>query len=246
MSAELRSELVKLRSTRTTLGLFAAMVGLTLFAVALHGVGVAEAELDSSSAQLTEVFGRGELIGILFAGLLGAMSITAEVRYGTIRPTFLVTPRRGRVIAAKVQASMLTGATFGAVACGLAAGVGAAALGLRGIDAQLKADDYLLFIAGGGVAAAIWAAIGVGVAGLVRSQVPTLVGICAWLLFVESILLTGLADVGRFAPGPAAAALTGQDPEKLIAPAAGLLVLALYGLAAVAAGLISMTRRDVV
>jgi ABC-2 type transport system permease protein len=246
VSALLRSELLKLRSTRTTLGLLAAMVGLALFAVALHGLGVAESALDAGSEQLTEVLGRGELLGVLFAALLGGMSVAAELRHGTIRPTFLVTPRRGRVVTAKVCVCMLVGAGFGLVACALAAGVGAAAISSRGIELQLGADDYLLFVVGGTVAAALWAAIGVGVAGVVRSQVPALIGICGWVLFVESILLTGAADVGRFAPGAAAAAITGQDPETLIAPAAGVLVLALYGAAAAGAGLISTTRRDVV
>jgi hypothetical protein len=47
------------------------------------------------------VLGRGEFLAALFAALLGAMSIPAEIRHGTIRSTFLVTPaprsrRRGQ------------------------------------------------------------------------------------------------------------------------------------------------------
>ena len=60
-----------------------------------------------------DVFGRGEFLGALFAALLGALSITTEIRHGTIRPTFLFTPRRGRVLWAKVWASVLIGAGFG-------------------------------------------------------------------------------------------------------------------------------------
>jgi hypothetical protein len=43
--------------------------------------------------------------------------------------------------------------------------------------------------------------------------------------------------VGRFAPGAAAAAITGLDPETLLPPAAGALLLALYAAAAATAGL---------
>jgi ABC-type transport system involved in multi-copper enzyme maturation permease subunit len=108
------------------------MLGLVLFVVLLHGFGLAIGNFDSTSKQLTVLFGWGEVLGVLFAALLGAMSITGEIRHGTIRPTFLVTPWRGRVVAAKVCASMLTGAGFGLVAGAVAAGVGTARSGRAG------------------------------------------------------------------------------------------------------------------
>jgi ABC-2 type transport system permease protein len=244
--AELRAELLKQRSTRTLLGLFGAMLGLVLLAVLLHSLLPAE-DLGRRHNQLM-VFGRGEFLGALFAALLGAMSITAEIRHGTIRSTFLVTPRRGRVVAAKVSVSILIGAGFGLAASALAAGVGAAALRARGIHVQLDGGDYALLIAGGAAAAAAWAAIGVGVGAVVRNQVPTLIGICAWLLFVEGLLagdLVGLGGVGRLLPGAAAAAVSGQDPGTLLAPAVGLALLALYAAATALAGAFATSRRDV-
>ncbi len=135
MRMQLRAELFKLRSTRTALGLFAAMTGLVLLAVVLHSL-LPAAALANRNNQLT-ILGRGEFLGALFAALLGALSVTAEIRHGTIRPTFLFTPRRGRVIAAKVLASVLIGAGFGLVAGTVAAAAGAAALRTRGIDVRL-------------------------------------------------------------------------------------------------------------
>jgi hypothetical protein len=249
VSAQLRAELLKQRSTRTGLALFGAMLGLVLLAVLLHGFGLPAEHADSSSEQLTLVLGWGEKLGALFAALLGAMSITAEIRYGTIRPTFLVSPRRGRVVAAKVLASTLIGAGFGLAACALAAAAGTAAVRLRGLDLQLDGGDYGLLLAGGAAGSALWAAIGVGVGALVRNQVPALVGLCAWLLFVEGLLVGDVADVdavGRFAPGAAAAAISGQDPGTLLAPAVGLALLALYAAAAAVAGSLVTARRDVV
>jgi hypothetical protein len=79
--------------------------------------------------------------------------------------------------------------------------------------------------------------------------VPSVVGISAWLLFVEGLLVgdvAGVADVGRFAPGAAAAAITGQDPDTLLAPAIGLVLLAVYAAAAAVAGSLATVRRDVV
>jgi ABC-2 type transport system permease protein len=248
VSAQLRAELHKQRSTRTAVGLFAAMLGLVLLAVLLHGVGLPAERVDGPSEQLTMLFGWGEFVGALFAALLGAMSITGEIRHGTIRPTFLVTPWRSRVVAAKVWASMLIGAVFGLAAGAVAAGVGTATLRARGIDVQLDGGDYALLLAGGTAAAALWAAIGVGLGALVRNQVPTLVGICAWLLFVEGLLvgdIADIADIGRFAPGAAAAAISGQDPDRLLAPAVGLVLLVIYAAAAAVAGSLATSRRDV-
>ena len=249
MSAALRAELFKQRSTRTGLGLFAAMLGLVLFVVLLHGFGLAARNFDSSSKQLTVLFAWGEVLGALFAALLGAMSITGEIRHGTIRSTFLVTPWRRRVVAAKVWASMLIGTGFGLAAGAVAGGVGTAALRARGIDVRLDTGDYALLVMGGAAATALWAAIGVGVGAVVRNQVPVLVGICAWLLFVENLLvgdIGGVGKVGRLLPGAAGKAISGQDPDTLLAPAVGLGLLALYAAAAAVAGCLATSRRDVV
>jgi hypothetical protein len=246
MSDQLRSELFKLRSTRTTFGLFAAATGLVALAVVLHSLLPTRA-LAERHNQL-EILGRGEFLGALFAALLGALSITSEIRHGTIRPTFLVTPHRGRVVWAKVWASVLAGAGLGLIAGGVAVMTGVLAFQARGIDLGLDGGDYALLIAGSAAAGALWAAIGVGVGALVRHQVPTVVGICAWLLFVEGLLagdLVGLGDVFKYLPGSAAEAISGQEPGTLLAPTAGLLLLALYAAAAAAAGAFATSHRDV-
>jgi hypothetical protein len=158
-------------------------------------------------------------------------------------------PRRQRVVLAKVWTSIVVAAGFGAAACGLAAGVGTLALKFRGIDIRLGAGDYALLVGGGAVAAALWAPIGLGVGAVVRNQVPTLIGICAWLLFVEGLLVgdvAGVTAVGRFGPGAAATALTGQQQDTLVAPVAGLVLLTAYAAAGALAGVLSTVRRDVV
>jgi ABC-2 type transport system permease protein len=114
---------------------------------------------------------------------------------------------------------------------------------------RLDAGDHVLLVAGTAAAAALWAAIGVGVGALFRNQVPTLVGICAWLLFVEGLLAGDVArrlgDIGRLLPGSAAAAMSGQDPSTLLAPEIGFAVLALYAAVAVVAGAVAMSGRDI-
>jgi hypothetical protein len=46
-------------------------------------------------------------------------------------------------------------------------------------------------------------------------------------------------------PGAAAAAISGQDPGTLLAPAAGLVLLAGYAAATALAGSLAISRRDV-
>src|SRR3954447_9384778 len=142
MMAQVRSELLKQRSTRTTLVLLAWMLGLVLVVVALHVLSFSAADLSRADNQM-KILGLGTSIGALFASLLGALSITTEIRTGTIRPTLLVTPRRTRVIAAKTLASMLAGAAVAAIPTALAVAAGAAGLALRGMPVEVGGGDYI-------------------------------------------------------------------------------------------------------
>jgi ABC-type transport system involved in multi-copper enzyme maturation permease subunit len=244
VTALLRSELLKQRSTFTNLGLFLAMLTVLLMAVLLHALALPPDRLASAPDQV-QVFRFGSLLAALFAGLVGALSISAEIRHGTIRPTFLVAPRRGRVIGAKILISALVGIVFGLVAAGAALGVGSIALAARGISIALDGDDYTLVPLGAVAAAALWAPLGLGLAALLRNQVATLVAIFLWLFFIENLLVDFVPGAGKFAPGAAAAAITGLDPDRLLAPASGALLLAGYTAVAATAGWIATVRRDV-
>ncbi|CAN5243661.1 hypothetical protein BH20ACT24_BH20ACT24_04020 [soil metagenome] len=143
---------------------------------------------------------------------------------------------------------MLVGASFGLVAAAIVAGVGSAALAARGVVIRLDFGDFALLVAGGAGAAGLWAAIGVGLGALVRNQVTAVAGICAWLLFVEGLLVGDLfgglvADIGRFMPGALAKAASEQEP--LPSPGFGVFLLALYALGTAAAGWLATARRDV-
>jgi ABC-type transport system involved in multi-copper enzyme maturation permease subunit len=244
MKAEIRAEFLKQRTTKTVLGLLGAMVGLGLLSVLLHGFGLSAKDVAGRSNQLRVLVEGGESLGAVFAGLLGAMSITGEVRHGTIRPTFLATPKRGRVVAAKAVTNMLTGLVFGLIATGLAAVVGTAVLSGRGVTIHLDRGDYALLFAGGAAAAALWAVIGVGVGAMVRNQVAAIVGIFVWVQIVENLLVDSVPAVSRFTPGALAQAITGQRTGTLHSPALGALLLTLYAAAAVAVGSLATTRRD--
>jgi ABC-2 type transport system permease protein len=248
MTAQLRSELLKQRSTRTNLVLLAWMVGIALLVVALHVLSFSVATLAREDNQM-KILGLGTSIGALFAALLGAMSITGEFRTGTIRPTLLVTPRRTRVIAAKVLASMLAGVGIGLVAQCLAASGEAVGLAVRGVEIELGGGDYAQLLAGGALSGALFAAIGVGVGAIVRNQVATVAGLCVWLLFLEPLLLGDVPTAGKYAPeasaGAVAGAIQSQIANSLIAPGLGVVLLTAYAALAGLAGSLLIARRDV-
>ena len=238
----LRAELLKQRSTPTTLLLFLAMFGLVAFAVAIHALALGADQLSTRSHQL-EVFQVGTRAGMLFAGLMGVIAFTAELRYGTIRPTFLVTPRRGPVIAAKLAVSGLAGLLFGLLAEGLMLVAATVAFAARGIENQLTGADYLQLLLGGGAAAALWAAIGLGVGALVRNQAGAIVGLCVWILLVESTSDGFVPGAARLMPGGVGLSLAGNVDKLSVAVATLLLVL--YAAAASAAGWLATLRRDI-
>lgn len=242
MTGQLRSELLKQRSTPTTLYLFLAMLGFVAFAVAMHVLALGEDDLSSRSGQLS-VFQVGTRAGMLFAGLVGAITITAEIRYGTIRPTFLATPRRGSVVAAKLAVSGLVGVGFGLLAEGLMTAAASVAFSARGIGIELTGGDYLQLLAGGAAAAALWAAIGVGVGALARNQVGAVVGLCVWMLLVESTSEGLVSGAAQLLPGGLGLSLAGNIDEVSAGVAALLLVL--YAAAAATAGWLATERRDI-
>ncbi|HEX4008645.1 MAG TPA: hypothetical protein VHX62_01480 [Solirubrobacteraceae bacterium] len=243
MIAQLKAELLKVRSTRTTLGLFAGVIGLTLLIVVLTGLVNHPDDLASKHDQ-RGLFAPGA-VALIFSGLAGVLLVTSEYRYGTIRPTTLFQPRRGRVLSAKLTAGLLAGLVFGAVSLGLAVGIGSLILSARGIPSALSGGDFALIVFGGLAAVALRGAFGIGLGAILRNQVGAVIALLAWD-FVVNGLLFGLApSVGRFMPTPAADALMGLKTANLLSPAAGGAVLLAWTAVLALAGLELTLRRDV-
>jgi ABC-type transport system involved in multi-copper enzyme maturation permease subunit len=240
--AQARAEALKQRSTQTALYLFVAMVGLVALAVAMHVLALGKERLATNAHQL-EVFQIGTRAGMLFAALAGALAITSEIRYGTIRPTFLVQPRRSPILQAKFTVSALTGLVYGLLAEGLMATFAAIGFSIRGIPNELTDGDYARILLGGAIAAALWAILGTGLGALIRNQVAALVGLCTWMFLVESVSEGFVPNAAKLMPGGAGLSLAGNEHKLSIAAAAGLLIV--YTAAVAASGWVATLRRDV-
>lgn len=244
MKPALLAELWKQRTTRTLWSLSGAMAGLVVLAVGIHGYSLAPADLDNQSEQL-RVVAFGVSLGTVFAALLGALSITAEHRHGTIRPTFLGLPNRTRVITSKAIVAAITALGLGAGATALAIATLHATLGARDISVDLAQGDYTQMILGSAIAAALWSVIGLGIGTLIRNQVPAIVGIFMWLFFVENLLIDSAPDFSRYLPGSLAQGLAGSPVGTLDTPGATFGLLAAYSAATLLLAAVRQHSTDV-
>jgi len=197
-------------------------------------------------------------VGYVFPVLLGALATTGEFRHQTLTPTFLATPRRGRVLGAKTIALFVVGAALGLVGLAASVGVGALVFNGFGIDPLLADGETWALIGRTVLAMALWAVIGVGLGVLVPSQVASIVIVLAFTQFIEPLLRFAstftevTADIGKFLPGAASDALVGASFFTLASPGGsvlepwqGGLVLLAYGLLATGFGYLISWKRDV-
>jgi ABC-type transport system involved in multi-copper enzyme maturation permease subunit len=238
-----RSEFLKIRSTRTTIGLVVGLVALVLLFVLLTGFLSHTGSLMGPDDQ-RNFLGIGSFASI-FAALAGILVVTSEYRFGTIRPTFVFTPRRWVVLTAKYVASMLAGIAFAVVGQGLALVIGLGILSGRGIHRTLGWGSVSQLGLGTVAAAALWGGIGVGLGAIVRNQIGAVIGVLVWVFVVENLLFGFVPSVGRFTPGRAQDALTGMSADHLLPAAAGGAVLLVWSLGLFAAGLAVTLARDV-
>jgi ABC-2 type transport system permease protein len=241
--SQTKAELLKLRSTRTTAGLVIGMLALIILFGLLAGL-LTHADSLVTPENQRGVLGVGSVAGV-FSALTGVLLVTSEYRFGTIRPTFLFTPRRSQVIVAKLVASLLAGLVFGVVGEALGFGIAYACLEGRGIPLVLHGGSLTLLLLGTVAGTAFFGAIGASVAAIVRNQIGTIVGLLAWGFIVENLLFAFVPSVGRFTPGQAQNALAGLTTNHLLSPAAGAAVMIAWIVALSAAGLVLTARRDV-
>ena len=236
------SELLKLRTTRATYGLLVAVFVFSGLAVA---GAVGSDSLESGQAAI-DVADAAEISGIL-ALVLGIVIVTNEYRHGTATPTFLVTPARERVVAAKLIAAALAG-----LALGLAVAVLAYAIALpwqASRDEPLAAGDVTVAVLRLVAAFAFSTVLGVAIGAIVRSQIGAIAGTFAWLLVLGPLvsvltqLVTDTDERVRLLPGSALDALVSSDRSLLSSPSAFALVIGYVAVLATAATILTV-RRD--
>lgn len=256
MTAAIRAEFRKFFTTRMWWGMAIAMfVAAVVFAVAFGFLLTmppspeqeAQGIPTGSPLQIANsVYTSGLQVGYLLTLVIGIMQIGSEYRHKTISGTFLGTPRRMKVMVAKVVALLGLGALYGLISLVGSVVAGAIVLNARGFD-PFPGSEVFRTLALSLLVLGLWALIGLGAGILIPNQVAALliaVGV-AWI--VEPLAGFGLSfwDWGRdhivaYLPSQATAAIasgvvqTGENAAKPLVWWAAALVLA--GYAAVLAG----------
>lgn len=245
MRALLVAEALKLRTTRAWIGVVLALVAIVGIGAAAT-VGAAQATELGSSELSQDLLSVTSLAGF-FAFLLAITIVTSEWRHGTVARTFLASPRRERVLGAKICTGAVVGLLLAAIAIAIVLALGLPWLAAR--NSSLALDRDLLELAVRILASsALWGALGVGVGAAIQSQTPALVVGLVWFLLVENLLVAalGLVDAERVSdalPGRALAAFDGSA-EGLSWWAGGLVALVWIAVLCVLGGA-RIARRDI-
>jgi ABC-2 type transport system permease protein len=240
---QLRAELLKIRSTRTTIGLLLGLIILALLFTILTCTLSQMNQLVTEQDQIS-LLSFGSIAGV-FAALAGVMLFTSEYRFGTIRPTSLFNPNRNRLFVAKVNAGVLSGLVFGIIGEGLVFSIGIVILKLRGVDIVMSGANMTELIIGAIIGTALWGAIGVGLGAIVPNQVGAVIALLAWGFVVENLVFGFLPKLGRFLPVHASDAMMGPIQNKLLPGSAGVLLMVAWPLALAIIGMSLLRRRDV-
>jgi ABC-2 type transport system permease protein len=247
MTRLVRSELLKLRTTRAARVLLALAAAGTAALVAivllLAGQPGQPALGPDALRQLVLVPAQPLTLAALVLGVLG---MAGELRHGTATSTFLVTPERGRVVAAKLAAAAVTGLAMSLASTAAVLAVGLPWLRAKGIEVAIADPGVAARVAGLAVAVALYGVLGTGLGALLRNQVAAVVvGLLWWSQGVERVLTGILHQPGleRWLPKGAAAALTAPG-DGTLPMWAGALVFAAYGLVLALLGGRLVARRD--
>jgi ABC-2 type transport system permease protein len=239
LGRSLAAEWIKLRSVRSTYGSLLAAVAVTVGIAALAAWAITTDD-QPNPAPTTQLAAVGASVGQFGLVALAALAITGEFATGSIRTTLAATPARWAVLTAK--AAVVGAVTFpaGLVATALATLTASAILGIG-------TDGLLAVSARSAVALALTSLLVVGLGAVLRSAAGTITTAVA-VLFAPPILgaLVSnevVAAVLDYLPAGLTTVLVSGTGERY-GPEVAALLLGVWAVGVLAAGAITLYRRD--
>ena len=204
---------------------------------------------------VSTVYTAGLSVAYLLTLTIGVMSIGSEYRHMTITSTFLATPKRVRVMVAKVSSLLGIGVFYGLVFLLGSVGVGATTIAAKGYSPFPQVGTITRTLALSLLILGLWALIGLGTGILIPNQVAAIliaVG-AAWIVLPLAGLLLGFVSWGKpivpYLPSEATSAMVGalnsDTSVQLLSWWAGALVLVIYAMVMAGIGSLLTIHRDV-
>lgn len=224
---------------------------LVPMAVLISAAAVAGATLSASSAGIElgsdegvrralHVTGTGAILVLV----LGIIVAAGEYKTQAAVDTFLTTPRRYRVVVAKLITAGTAGLIIGAIAAGTALVVAIWLFDREGATLPLDSSEVWSTLTGTVLYAVLYGLLGIALGSLFRNQVGVIVGALAWLLVIEQILINTFNDDVNWLPGAAGQAIVRTPSPGLLDPGQGALVLLGYAAVITVLALGVSLRRD--
>jgi ABC-2 type transport system permease protein len=235
----IHAELLKIRTAPRT------VIGLVLGMLAIVGVGAAGtvSSYSNGSGILRDLMDIASF-SLVFAVIVGLLVVTWEFRHGTIEQTFIVSPRRERVMAAKAVAAAFAGAVLSVLSIAVTVTIAYIWIGGDpGVDftsGELWERAVRVVVAG-----ALWGALGVGAGALVRNQAGAIVLVFVWLFVLEPIVPLISDTAAKYTLGRLREAFLDVGGDHGVALGTAGLLLALYAVTVAAAGSALTLRRDI-
>jgi ABC-type transport system involved in multi-copper enzyme maturation permease subunit len=237
----LRSEWTKLRTVRSTVWTLA--MGFTR-AHWLTESPAARAVFDPVEVSLMPTY----LGGSLLLGILGILVVSGEYAHGTIRVTFAADPRRPMVLTAKVLVFAALSLVVAEVTSFASFLVGEAFLTSPAKHVTLSSPGALRAVAGIGLFLCVSGLLALGMAVIIRHTAGA-IGAYAFVQLVAPIIVAAFPhslqeQVSRWLPMSIGATMIGDPGPNAFAPWTGFALLCAYAAAALAAGAVTLVRRD--
>jgi ABC-type transport system involved in multi-copper enzyme maturation permease subunit len=253
-----KAELRKLVYSSSTYGLLLASIFVAVLSTVVTPIVIDQDESGmfgslGDQAMVDGVYANA-ISSYIFAIILGILIMSGEFRHGTAVATFLASPKRARVLAAKLVVAAFAGAVFQIISAGLAVGAGFYALTFFE-DAASPSDSVFLNLAVASVlSGAILGLVGVAIGSLIRNQLIAIVSTLVWLFVLEPIVLLLLVDAGKWLPTGAITGMLALEFESeaigvstadYLSPGVSALVLLGYGAIFAVVALVTSMRRDI-
>jgi hypothetical protein len=252
MTRLLRAEFRKVATTRLWWGMLLGSMAFAAIGVigqiATNGLRNNPAAPLSNPVTQRAIFSSA-VSGYIFSAIVGIILITTEFRHFTSRPTFLVEPRRGRVITAKIIIAAAVGLLYGVACVAVSLAITVPWLSARGVRIDWMANGLIVVMVGALFVVAIFTVVGLGVGVLFRNQVAAVISTLAYLFVLEPLVsvIPVVKDAYRYLPGAAGDALTGvsRNQVMLLDNWQGGLLLLGWGLFFAFLGWILTVSRDI-